>query len=102
MTTPPIRAAIYARVSSARQKNNTSIKTQLTDCRAVAVRLGWTVTGEYCDVAQSGRKDERPALERLKADVTARRIDAVLVHKLDRLSRRTAAAPPLWCGRFAF
>jgi DNA invertase Pin-like site-specific DNA recombinase len=87
-----IRAAIYARVSSTRQKNNTSIETQLTDCRAHAERLGWVVVGEYCDVAQSGRKDERPALEQLKADVTARRIDAVLVYKLDRLSRRTAAA----------
>lgn len=89
---PIIRAAIYARVSSTRQKNNTSIETQLADCRAAAVRLGWAVAGEYCDVAQSGRKDTRPALERLKADVAARKVDAVLVWKLDRLSRRTAAA----------
>lgn len=87
-----IRAAIYARVSSTGQKNNTSIKTQLEDCHAAALRLGWVVTGEYCDVAQSGRKDTRPELERLKSDVAAKRIDAVLVWKLDRLSRRTAAA----------
>ena len=88
----PIRAAIYARISSGKQKHNTSIKTQLEDCHAHAERLGWVVVGEYCDIAQSGRKDTRPALERLKADVAARKIDAVLVYKLDRLARKTAIA----------
>lgn len=84
---PPIRAAIYARVSSERQRDNTSIETQVADCRRYAETHGWTVADVYADVAVSGRREQRPQLDRLKADVAAKRVDAVIVWKLDRLAR---------------
>jgi site-specific DNA recombinase len=41
----------------------------------------------YDDSAYSGATTERPALQRLMADVRAGRLDAILVYKIDRLSR---------------
>src|SRR4051794_30658007 len=49
---------------------------------------GWrTVPALYDDGGWSGANLERPALGRLLADVEARRIDCVVVYKVDRLSR---------------
>lgn len=86
------KAGIYARVSSEQQRDNTSIDTQLADCRAYAVKRGWQVYHEYIDEAESGRNAKRPALQQLLRDVQLRRLDAVLVWKLDRLARNTADA----------
>lgn len=86
---PPIRAGIYARVSSRQQRDNTSIETQVADCRQHAASRGWVVASEYVDAAESGRKVTRPALQRLLADVSAGKLDAVIVWKLDRLGRNT-------------
>jgi site-specific DNA recombinase len=46
-----------------------------------------TVPTLYDDGGWSGANLERPALQRLLADVEARQIDCVLVYKVDRLSR---------------
>lgn len=48
--------------------------------------VGWTAT-EYVDTGVSGAKDRRAALDRLLADADKRRIDAVVVWRLDRLGR---------------
>src|SRR3954469_19564646 len=49
---------------------------------------GWrTVPTLYDDGGWSGASLERPGLTRLLADVEARRIDCVVVYKVDRLSR---------------
>jgi site-specific DNA recombinase len=37
---------------------------------------------------------DRPALQRLLADLTAGRVDTIVVYKIDRLSRGVTAA---WC-----
>lgn len=87
-----MKVGIYARVSSEAQRDNTSIDTQLADCRAYAVKRGWQVHHEYIDEAESGRNAKRPALQHLLRDVQLRRLDAVLVWKLDRLARNTADA----------
>src|SRR5215468_11168966 len=46
----------------------------------------WNIAAEYLDQV-SGSKDSRPALNRLMNDAQQRRIDAVLVWKLDRFGR---------------
>ena len=42
---------------------------------------------DYSDAGFTGANTERPALQRLLADVEAGRVDVILVYKLDRLSR---------------
>jgi DNA invertase Pin-like site-specific DNA recombinase len=49
---------------------------------------GWLlVPDRYDDGGFSGGTLERPALQRLIADIEARRVDVVVVYKIDRLSR---------------
>src|SRR5256885_2105602 len=49
---------------------------------------GWLlVPDRYHDGGISGATLERPALKRLLADIEARRVDVVVVYKIDRLSR---------------
>jgi site-specific DNA recombinase len=49
---------------------------------------GWfLVPDRYDDGGVSGATLDRPALRRLMADIEARRIDVVVVYKIDRLSR---------------
>src|SRR5206468_6616893 len=49
---------------------------------------GWqTLPTVYDDGGFSGANLDRPALKRLLADIDARRIDCVVVYKVDRLSR---------------
>lgn len=52
---------------------------------------GWmAVNDDYDDPAFSGGNMERPALLRLLADIEAKKIDIVVVYKIDRLTRSLA------------
>lgn len=84
-----MRAALYARFSSDNQ-NPTSIEDQLADCRAHAVRQGWTICREYADHALSATSMDRPEFQRMIADAAAGRIDVILTESLSRLSRNMA------------
>jgi DNA invertase Pin-like site-specific DNA recombinase len=84
-----MKVAIYARVST--NKNNGEDKsqhpeTQLVPLREYAKARGW-ITREYIDIGQSGAKDSRPQLNLLLEDARKRRIDGILVWKLDRFAR---------------
>ena len=49
---------------------------------------GWTLLADrYDDGGFTGGNMERPALQRLMADIEAGKVDAVVVYKVDRLSR---------------
>jgi DNA invertase Pin-like site-specific DNA recombinase len=49
---------------------------------------GWIPVGDnYDDPAFSGGNMERPGLRRLMTDIEARRVDIVMVYKIDRLTR---------------
>ena len=85
MTTITNRIALYARVSTTGHGQDPEM--QLRDLREYAVRRGWTVVEEYIDHGVSGTKASRPALNRLMADAQRRKIDTVLVWKLDRFGR---------------
>ncbi len=77
-----MRAAIYARVSTADQ----TCENQLLDLRRYCEARGWTAT-EYVDTGVSGAKDRRPALDALMADARRRKVDTVVVWRLDRFGR---------------
>lgn len=83
-----MRAALYARVSTDEQVEGYSIDAQLGAMRAYAATRGWRVTGEYVDAGYSARSDARPQFKAMIADARARKFDIILVHKLDRFSRR--------------
>lgn len=82
-----MRVAIYIRVSTKMQVERYSLEGQERACRAHAAMRGWTVIGVYVDEAKSGRRDDRPELQRLKEDARRRRLDVVLVFKLNRFAR---------------
>ena len=79
-----VRVAIYARVSTL---NNQDPEMQLSELREYAQRRGWEVVEEYTDQGVSGSKESRPALNRLMADAGRRKVDAILVWKIDRFGR---------------
>jgi DNA invertase Pin-like site-specific DNA recombinase len=60
---------------------------QLLDLREYAQRRGWEIHDEYVDTGWSGGRASRPHLDRLMADARRRKVDAVLVWKLDRWGR---------------
>lgn len=61
-----MRAAIYARVSTACQGQDPLLQT--SEIREYCEHQGWQLTGEYVDVGVSGAKDSGPELNRLRAD----------------------------------
>src|SRR5215207_7151406 len=85
-------AAIYARVSSARQKKDETIGSQTAALRAHAGQLGVELPAEWVfeDEGHSGATLVRPALERLRDLVAQVGVDVVLVYSPDRLARKFA------------
>jgi DNA invertase Pin-like site-specific DNA recombinase len=82
---PQVRAALYARVSTANNGQDPTMQTR--ELREYCERRGWNVVGEYVDIGISGVKEKRPELDRLIADGHKRRFDAVVVWKFDRFAR---------------
>src|SRR5271154_1823217 len=80
-----VRAAIYARVSTASNGQDPSMQTR--ELCEYCERRGWKITNEYVDEGISGAKDSRPELNRLMADAHRRRFDTVIVWRFDRFAR---------------
>lgn len=90
------RCVIYTRTSTEEGlgQDFNSLDAQAEACAAYIksqVGEGWTLSGKaYEDGGYSGGSMERPAFKRLLADIEARRIDVVVVYKVDRLTRSLA------------
>src|SRR6478672_4000096 len=90
------RCAIYTRKSTEYNLELAfnSLDAQREACEAYIrsqAHEGWRlIPGRYDDGAFSGASLERPALQRLLADVRAGKINIVLVYKVDRLTRSLA------------
>jgi len=80
-----VLAAVYSRVSTIGHGQDPTMQTrELTEyCQ----RRGWEIFDCYVDNGVSGKKDSRPALNRLMADAHARRFDVVVCWRFDRFSR---------------
>jgi site-specific DNA recombinase len=92
----PKRCAIYTRKSSEEglEQNFNSLHAQRQACEAFIrsqAGEGWRlIKTAYDDGGFSGGTMERPALKALLADIKEKRIDVVVVYKVDRLTRSLA------------
>ena len=71
-----MRAAIYARVSTADGRQDT--ENQLTELRRFGSTQGWEIAAEYIDHESGGRAD-RKEFRRMFTDAAQHRFDLVLV-----------------------
>jgi DNA invertase Pin-like site-specific DNA recombinase len=91
-----IRCAIYTRKSSEEglEQEFNSLQAQREACEAFINSQrheGWVCLPQaYDDGGFSGATMERPALQQLLADITAGRVDTVVLYKIDRLTRSLA------------
>src|SRR5262245_7713078 len=95
-TVKPVRCAIYTRVSTEAglEQDFNSLDAQYDAAQAYIrsqAHAGWTlIRTRYDDGGYSGGSTERPALQRLLADVKARKVQIIVVYKVDRLTRSLA------------
>lgn len=82
-----MRVALYPRVSGHEQEDNYSIPEQIDRMKKYCAARDWMVYKIYTDSGFSGSNLERPGLQALIKDAENKKIDMVLVYKLDRLSR---------------
>lgn len=91
-----IRCAIYTRKSSEEglEQSFNSLDAQHEACSAYVTSQkheGWVLLKErYDDGGISGGTLERPAVQRLMADIAGGKVDRVIVYKVDRLTRSLA------------
>ena len=91
-----LRCAIYTRKSSEEGLDQAfnSLDAQRESCEAYIksqVGEGWhLIRTRYDDGGVSGGTLDRPALRQLLADIKARKVDTVVVYKVDRLTRSLA------------
>jgi site-specific DNA recombinase len=91
-----LRSAVYTRVStdSGLEQDFNSLDNQREASEAYIksqAHEGWKLVRErYDDGGFSGGSMERPALQELLDDVRARKIDVIVVYKVDRLTRSLA------------
>ena len=85
-------AAIYARVSSDRQRREQTIGSQTAALRELAAGRGLLVSEDlvFEDEGVSGAVLRRPQLERLRDQAVEGRFEVLLCHAPDRLARRYA------------
>jgi DNA invertase Pin-like site-specific DNA recombinase len=105
-----IRCAIYTRKSSEEglEQDFNSLDAQRESCEAYIISQkssGWVALPDmYDDGGISGGTMERPALQRLLADIEAARVDTVVVYKVDRLTRLLSDFAKIvlkrWLGSF--
>ena len=94
--TSPVRCAIYTRKSSEEglEQGFNTLDAQYEACAAYVASQkheGWKlVRDRYDDGGFSGGNTDRPALQRLLAEVDAGRVSMIVVYKIDRLTRSLA------------
>jgi site-specific DNA recombinase len=91
-----VRCAIYTRVSTDQglEQDFNSLDAQYDASQAYIrsqAHAGWTLLrAKYDDGGFSGGNTDRPALQRLLADVQSGKVDVIVVYKVDRLTRSLA------------
>ncbi len=90
MTTKPVRAAVYLRISLDATGEQLAVSRQREDCLKIARDRDWSVTREYVDnsISASNRTKVRPAYQQMVADYASGAFDAIVCWDLDRLTRQ--------------
>ena len=90
--TNPLIAAIYTRQSRRSDDEFSSCDAQFAICHDFIEsqrREGWQWSGvRYDDDGESGESLDRPESSSLGCDLRAGEMDVVVIHRLDRLSRK--------------
>jgi site-specific DNA recombinase len=92
----PLRDLIYTRVSTEHglDQEFNSLDAQYEAASAYIksqAHAGWTlIRPRYDDGGYSGGSTDRPDLQKLLVDIRARKIDVIVVYKVDRLTRSLA------------
>lgn len=83
------KAAIYARVSSQKQKDGETIESQIDALKEFATKEGYEIPDKwmFLDNGVSGKDLERPALDEFRDMIQMERVEAVLIYDIDRLAR---------------
>ena len=86
-----LSTGIYVRVSTEEQaQEGFSIRAQIEKLKSYALLKDWDIFDIYTDEGISGKNIvERPAINRLIADIESGKVNNVLVFKVDRLTRST-------------
>ena len=83
------KACVYTRVSTTEQATEGySIEEQGRMCKAAIESKGWIYVKTYSDPGVSGRTMERAGLQEMIQAINDGEIGAVVIYKLDRLSRK--------------
>jgi site-specific DNA recombinase len=103
----PTAPAVYVRWSTEEQGSGTTLEEQRQTCLGFLAERGWPIRQDliFIDEGFSAGSLERPAMTKLRKAVHAGKVDAVVVYKLDRLTRNIVDAVELvlkeWEGRCA-
>jgi site-specific DNA recombinase len=90
------RVAIYLRVSTEEQAliggevEGYSIPAQREACLTKVRQISGLLVEEYVDAGESAKSANRPKLQKMLRELKSKRIDYVVVHKIDRLARNRA------------
>ena len=93
-----VRCAIYTRVPTEQglDQEFNSLDAQYDAASAYVksqAHAGWTlIRSRYDDGGYSGGSTDRPNLQKLLEDIRARKIDVIVVYKVDRLTRSRICA----------
>lgn len=84
------KACVYTRVSTDAQGEDgkVSLPEQERMAKAYIESKGWQYIRTYEDNGYSGRTTDRPALQQMLSDIVNKEVEAVVIYKLDRLSRK--------------
>lgn len=90
------RIVIYLRVSTEEQAKmggeaeGYSIPYQRDACTMKVRQLSGILVAEYVDAGESAKSAHRPQLQKMLRELKVKKIDYVIVHKIDRLARNRA------------
>ena len=83
-----MKCAVYVRVSTEEQaKEGYSLAAQTDKIVEYIKSKGWTYSEIYSDDGYSAASRRRPALQKMLDDAAAKQFEAVLVYRIDMLSR---------------
>ncbi|OCT12525.1 hypothetical protein A8709_32405 [Paenibacillus pectinilyticus] len=89
LPTMKLRAAIYCRVSTDEQaRHGFSLEAQQESCMRYIKDFGHDLFKIYVDDGYSAKNMNRPALQEMLEDIRNKRIDIIIIWRLDRLTRR--------------
>ena len=88
----PLRAAIYARISQAKEENTTGVDRQVKECKAYCAQQGLEAPEIFIDNNRSAFKVgvKREAYEAMMTAVDNGEIDVIVAWAADRIYRRLA------------